>query len=686
MTDKELEDLAKSLGGTPGDTLVFPMPETRVTATRDDAALAQELGGVELPSEPPGTTVEGILGATTRGLAPVAAGAGLGAVIGAPFAGVGAIPGAATGAVAGALTTVVGDPIVSAINNLFGTQYTLPSDAMTDLLTRVGVPEARTSAERIVQTAVQAGSGAATGPLMGQMLRQTTGAGIAPETARLVGGQMVAQPGLQVASGTLAGAAGQTAAEMGGGPVAQFSAGMLGGLAPGVVPGLRVRPTEVGQVRREPSFAGIAEMGTAQPSIVESVVRRPARETIRFLKGEPTSKEVEIRQTLRSDPYNAEVAGFKLVGTGVRPDTLAEEAMRQGWRPKFIASLKASSPADYSAARKMINLYEMGSKRANVKTRPSDIVGETMLRRIQYVNSAKNQAGKQLESAAEKLKGQAIDYSPAVNNFISNLDQMGVKVGQNVQNPDFTVGKIGVSLRGSDIEGDDASAKLLKTIFERFSTDPPDAYGVHRAKRFIDTQVEYGGKTEGLIGATERVVKKLRNDLNQVLRNSSEDYAMANTKYSDTIDALSNFQRAVGTKVNLEGPNADKALGQESRKFLTNYQSRVNMVDALENLEEIAKKYGFKPQDNITNQVIVANEIDRMFGAAAERSLREEMRSAMGTGVELARKGVTEAAMDLAKDVAERMRGINEENAIKALKALLDERPMAGPETSVVRK
>jgi len=50
MTDKELEDLAKSLGGTPGDTLVFPMPEIRVTATRDDAALAQELGGVELPS------------------------------------------------------------------------------------------------------------------------------------------------------------------------------------------------------------------------------------------------------------------------------------------------------------------------------------------------------------------------------------------------------------------------------------------------------------------------------------------------------------------------------------------------------------------------------------------------------------------------------------------------------------
>ena len=116
----------------------------------------------------PETTVSGLAGAATRGLALPAAGAAVGAALGAPFAGVGAIPGAIAGAGAATLAGVVGDPIVSSINSLFGTRYTLPTDAMEDLLTRVGVPEAKTMAERIVQTTTagaSAGAGGVAAPL-----------------------------------------------------------------------------------------------------------------------------------------------------------------------------------------------------------------------------------------------------------------------------------------------------------------------------------------------------------------------------------------------------------------------------------------------------------------------------------------------------------------------------------------
>ena len=61
---------------------------------KDLATLAAQFGGtVSGPSEP-STTATGLAGAATRGLALPAAGAMLGAAIGAPFAGVGAIPGA----------------------------------------------------------------------------------------------------------------------------------------------------------------------------------------------------------------------------------------------------------------------------------------------------------------------------------------------------------------------------------------------------------------------------------------------------------------------------------------------------------------------------------------------------------------------------------------------------------------
>ena len=106
------------------------------------------------------TTLTGLAGAATRGLALPAAGAALGALAGAPIGGVGAIPGAIAGAGAATLAQVVGDPIVSSINSIFGTKYTLPTDAMEDLLTRVGVAEPRTAAERIVQTTAAGAAGA----------------------------------------------------------------------------------------------------------------------------------------------------------------------------------------------------------------------------------------------------------------------------------------------------------------------------------------------------------------------------------------------------------------------------------------------------------------------------------------------------------------------------------------------
>jgi hypothetical protein len=81
---------------------------------------------------PPQTTAAGVLGAVTRGVAPVATGAALGGAVGGP-------PGAAIGAGTMAAAPVVLDPAVRAFNERFGTNYPTVSQAFQDLLTRVGV-------------------------------------------------------------------------------------------------------------------------------------------------------------------------------------------------------------------------------------------------------------------------------------------------------------------------------------------------------------------------------------------------------------------------------------------------------------------------------------------------------------------------------------------------------------------
>lgn len=256
----DYEAIARQFGGTvagpaPASDREAVLPETVVTADAVDptdmAALAAQFGG-QVVEEPAETTTAGVAGAITRGLAPVATGAAAGAVLGLPFAGVGAVPGAVAGAGAGAILSLVGDPIVNSINSLFGTKYTVPTDALEDLLTRVGVAEPRTAAERIVQTTAAGASGAGGIAALGRQV-QTAAAG---PVAREVGRTLAAQPLVQVAGGAGGGAAGGAAREMELGAGGEIAASLVGGVAGARAaasrPGVRQPlPPEIAQAERE---------------------------------------------------------------------------------------------------------------------------------------------------------------------------------------------------------------------------------------------------------------------------------------------------------------------------------------------------------------------------------------------------------------------------------------------------
>lgn len=189
----------------------------------------------------PQTTVEGLSGAVTRGLAPIAGGAALGGIIGAPIGGVGAIPGAAAGAAAAGVTTFIGDPIIDLVNKTFGTQLTRPTDVINELLTRAGVPLPQTEAERIVQS-MASGVGSAGGAIQ---LGKTLATAASPVT-QAVGRSLAAQPAAQLAGGAAAGGAAQAVTEGGGSPLASLGAALAAGVAGArmATPSVRVPPSQ----------------------------------------------------------------------------------------------------------------------------------------------------------------------------------------------------------------------------------------------------------------------------------------------------------------------------------------------------------------------------------------------------------------------------------------------------------
>jgi hypothetical protein len=542
---------------------------------------------------------------------------------------------------------------------MFGTKYTLPTDALQDLLTRVGVAEPRTAAERIVQTTA-AGAGTAGGTVaLGKTLQTAAG----PVTQG-VGQLMAAAPSLQVASGASAGAAGQIAKESGAGPLGQIAASIGGGLLP-AVPQIVKTATQATAKAVAPSGAGIREQ--IEPTFRESA------QSIKATVGEKISPENQriIKSQLTQTPDSVDLVNVRLSGTQVVPDNEAVSAIKQGWKDGTVASIKAATDKDRNAMTKMLNIFKMGEKSEAFRAmnRPADILGDTVQSRVDFLANSNQQAGKAIDRIAQtKLRGQSVDYDPAVNTFLDDLGSIGVKV-QMDQN-----GLAKVNLQGSRIEGDTGAERLLNIVLKRLSkTDAPDALGVHDAKRFIDTQVNYGKKNlaNPLTAEAEKVVKNLRRNLNDSLGEKFPVYKAANEKYSETITALDDLQKAAGTQIDFDSPNANKALGTAMRKLTSNYGTRANLIDSLDQANQVAGKYGMKLDDDIVNQLIFVNELDRMFGAAAQTSLKGQVSEAMQTGLDIARGNAAQRAMELVAEKAQNLRGVNKENAIKEMEKIL---------------
>lgn len=411
-----------------------------------------------------------------------------------------------------------------------------------------------------------------------------------------------------------------------------------------------------------PDAAGMALGGTLAKSVTGSVVRPPK------IFSEQSKVKQKIAADIESGGTDKTLAKYMIDGAGkVKTDPIAKEVIKQGVDEGVVAAVKGSSSLDKAKMLKMVETVKKGKKNSlyAAKNRPSDVVGDSLIERVNYVKNVNKEAGKRLDKVAKSLRGKQVNSSPAINNFLESLDEMGVSVGKDLK-PRF---------KGSDVEGLAAPEGAIKNITNRLSKSGlrknPDAYNLHRMKKYIDEIVTYGKAGEGLAGKTERVLKKLRADLDGTLDSNFPEYDKINTTYSDTITSLNDLQSVAGKKMDLSGKNANKATGTLLRRMMSNATSRVNLVDAIESLEGTAKKYGGSFGDDLATQVLFADELGSMFGAAAKTSLQGDVEKTLKAGQAIRGRTIPDIALDVAGSVANKARNVNEEAAIESLIKLL---------------
>lgn len=305
----------------------------------------------------------------------------------------------------------------------------------------------------------------------------------------------------------------------------------------------------------------------------------------------------------------------------IQSDPIQKAAVGQGFDPGTITMIREASPADRVRFSRMVDAREKSlfNPAEAISIRPGDVVGEAVLERLNFVIGTNREAGKELDAAIGALpRGVLVNVDEPMTNFLTGLRDIGVSVNRQGE-IDFS----GSLMEGTNTEVRAAQRVLTDVVNRAMNTKAPDAFDVHRLKKYIDGMVEFGTSKGGALGEAEYVMKQLRSDLNNLLAGNYENYAAANAKYSDTINAMNNFTDAAGRRIDFTSPSGASMAGQSARKLMSSTVSRGNFADGLADLTLIAEKYGGEFDSNINYLVTFANELDKAknFGPVAETSL-----------------------------------------------------------------
>lgn len=378
------------------------------------------------------------------------------------------------------------------------------------------------------------------------------------------------------------------------------------------------------------------------------------------LRLEPDIKgKAAIADKLRNNPDLPETAGFKLVGGRVVKDPAGRAAMSQGWADKTVSGVKAANASTKSQIRKMIDVAfgrEKGTLRDEILTRASDVQGRSLHQRYKFLEGANKSAGRQLGNIAKGLEDIPVDINPALNRFMGNLQEYGVRMVNGKL--DFTQSRLPAGDRAV-ITDAIKQINLARGKGLNFNT-------AHQLKQDLRRSVKFQkGRqlTKGPISSeTDTMLKQVSRDIDGVLDGWSSAYDKANVKFGETAEILDAIQDLV--KKRLQTKSAGESMGKLLRRLTGNPETREPLIDILGDMDAVTKKYGGNFQDDIVLQQGIVNQMDDVLGPAARTSLQGDVGAQLAATMEKSSAGQAAHLLDKTVDM---VRGRSPEKALGTL-------------------
>lgn len=314
-----------------------------------------------------------------------------------------------------------------------------------------------------------------------------------------------------------------------------------------------------------------------------------------------------------------------------------------------MSMIKRSSGETRGRMTEMLEQAKKVDAEPDNQTMPREVIGGIVSTRAQKLGEILDGFGSDIRKAVGESSGELLSTGPVMSRFDEGLRQL--RVGK-VVDPD--TGEVTLDFSKSKIKGLGGAEEALKNIFERLNSygDEVDFGQLHDDKQWLSAQANYASRESGVNADFDRLIKGVRNSMNDSLRGVSESYGLANDKYAAIIEPFRRLAKLTGDETaDLDDPRVLSELARKARGLTNNTKTGEDLRYAiqgveqqlLENLERLSpddiSALGINPKtmsfgEDINKLSAFAATLDRLYPNMKPTSMQGISNSAAETGAD----------------------------------------------------
>lgn len=280
------------------------------------------------------------------------------------------------------------------------------------------------------------------------------------------------------------------------------------------------------------------------------------------------------------------------------------------------------NPATRQQFNKMLDVVENQRARGAeyaMDNRATNVVGESIARRVKALNRVREQASNKLGRALDKVGNERVDVSQPAQDFLQKMEEAGVQFsadqGGNIVS-NFDNARLNL--------GDVMPQQQFDKVVNMLKAGEMTAKEAHDFKRFVREFVSYDSPGLPQVGTKQSKIlsdsiKSLSTDIGNQVKEISPEYAKANQVYESIADPLNKVSKQL-KDMGVDTDIGEAKLGHLAKRIGTNYTSKAQITDMINSIDQGLSANNIKFKDNIKQQVAALDMLDEMFNTSKTES------------------------------------------------------------------